>query len=257
VLVWDDENANGIMEDGEPGLEGVELFLVNDNGARTRLSNPGEGSTAHQVLKTNSEGKVTFSKVPAGMNIRVQVKDPPAAAIPTHRNKGGNDDADSDLNASSRGWETDRFNLNSFHQAGTYGRTAIGLRMPKTVVVRAFHDVNKQGVQNDAAVPLEGVRLQLLFSNKSPIPESFGGNAHEILTTGADGRVSFTSVKQGSTYVVKVLEMPAGLKPTHRNKGGNDQLDSDLRTNLFTDSFSFPNNIDEIYDLRDVGFMDV
>jgi hypothetical protein len=62
-LVWDDVNNNGTAENGEDGIEGVELLLyIDDDGT------PGISAGDTQVASTNTDasGNYEFTGLPAG-----------------------------------------------------------------------------------------------------------------------------------------------------------------------------------------------
>lgn len=128
------------MKTDEPGIAGVKVRLVNNDKKRTEVTNVGAGSTAHRVLVTDENGLVKFEKVPKGRNFRLQILNAPEGSVATSKNKGGNkngaDDVDSDLN---KDMTSDPFNLNKFTEYGTYNSMDMGLKLPKTVVVRVWN----------------------------------------------------------------------------------------------------------------------
>lgn len=258
VRVWDDVNGNGIQDVGEPGIQGVQLVLVNDNTNKTRVENIGGGSTAHMELTTNETGYVTFKGVPKSRTLRVQLMNPPLGAVRTDTGKGTDRARDSDLGSDMR---SSSFNLDSFRDAGAFGHIAMGFRMPKTVVVRAWNDLNNNGVQNEGEPGIPGVKIRLVRDNtaRSDLEDQLnGGNAHEELTTGDDGRVVFTKVPRGVSMRVKVTQGPGGnAKLAKLRQGRNDQLDSNLEslTTGLTNAWQLPATIEDLYDMIDVGYV--
>jgi hypothetical protein len=257
VRVWDDLNGNGVQDEGEPGIQGVKLRLVNADKDQTKLENCGGGSTAHADQATGEDGTVTFKMVPKGKKLLVKVLNAPKGSVGTQKNKGGNDETDSDLRADMT---SDSFNLNSFTTAGAYGNMDLGFKMPKTMVVRAWNDANNNGKQDDGEEGIEGVQIRLVVDGAElgtfdDLPDQGNdGTAHAQLTTGADGRVTFEKVPQGIKMRVKVVQGPANASVAKKNKG-NDQLDSDLNANGVTDKFQLPNDVSELYDMVDVGYV--
>jgi len=73
VCVWDDVNGNGLQDDGELGITGVDLSLVLDDLACSAVPDQQNGGSAHSVLTTGDDGVVTFTKVPKGTPLRVKV----------------------------------------------------------------------------------------------------------------------------------------------------------------------------------------
>ena len=55
---------------------------------------------------------------------------------------------------------------------------------------------------------------------------------------------------------VKVTKAPEHATVAKKNKGGDDQLDSDLdpKTGM-TDKFTLPNDVSELYDHMDIGYV--
>ncbi len=103
VRVFNDANANGIQDDGEVGIKGVHLRLVQSN-----YSDIADvGGNAHEEHVTDENGLVRFQSVPQNMHMRVQVTKKPDGAIPTHKDKGDKH-TDSDLNTNGY---TDTFSV--------------------------------------------------------------------------------------------------------------------------------------------------
>jgi len=57
------------------------------------------------------------------------------------------------------------------------------------------------------------------------------------LTTDVNGIVSFTQIPQRMRLRVKVAEAPGGAIPTNKNRGTNEEDNSDLNSNGLTDKF--------------------
>lgn len=247
----------GIQEEDEPGIAGVEIQLLNDKG-RKPLENIGGGSNAHEIVKTGEDGIAKFFKVPKAMKMRAKVLNAPPGSVHTtkanHKKTDATEQTDSDLN---RDMTSDRFSLSSFAGAGAYGALDLGFRMPKRMVVRAWNDANENGIQDDGEEDLAGVKIKIVQSNGKDLPQQ-GPNstAHLELETDATGRVTFDEVPQGIDMKIKVTKKPGKYKKvTKKRKGSDRQLDSDLNSNMVTDKFKLPSNVEEIFDLVDLGFV--
>ncbi|CAB0872201.1 collagen-binding protein [Corynebacterium diphtheriae] len=86
-FVWIDENGNGIQDDEEKGLEGVELELLGPNGDKVTDVN---GQPVANI-KTNSEGNYTFKDLPVLKNdekYTVKVAKTPEGYAPTKAHQG-------------------------------------------------------------------------------------------------------------------------------------------------------------------------
>ncbi|MBC2840230.1 malectin domain-containing carbohydrate-binding protein [Robiginitalea sp. SC105] len=95
--VWDDLNANGLQDAGEPGIESVPVFLTD---CVTELS----FSTT-----TDANGEYNFAGLVAG-NYRVQLPTLPGYAF-TSPNVGGDDNIDSDVTGDETSGAIDCFEL--------------------------------------------------------------------------------------------------------------------------------------------------
>lgn len=255
VRVWDDINGDGIQDEDEPGIQGVRLRLVNNDRDKTNVANIGGGSTAHSELTTNEDGIVLFKIVPKGRDFRVKVTNPPGGAVRTKQNQGKNEAGDSDLRDDMT---SDVFNHNSFTGAGAYGNIDLGFKMPKTMIIRVWNDVNGDGVQDDDEEGIEGVGLRLVLKKgETDLPDqNNGGNAHEEVFTLADGKATFTGVPQAIEMLVKVTVPPANAnKATKKNRGGDDHLDSELVSTVKSDAFRLPSDVSEMYDMLDLGYI--
>lgn len=177
---------------------------MNNNRNRTRVENVGNGGNAHEELVTNSTGMVRFTGIPKGRSFRVQVVNRPPGALPTHANRGKDQESNSNLNSDDT---SHAFNLNSF--AGEIFRGIhLGFRMPRDMRVRVWDDLNGDGIQDEGEPGIEGLHLCLVQDVKGrPRVENVGGgsNAHLDLTTDEDGVVEFQGIPRGRSFRVQVL----------------------------------------------------
>ncbi|QWW19733.1 hypothetical protein I6B53_00920 [Schaalia sp. 19OD2882] len=87
--VWFDQNKNGVQDDGEPGIEGVELTLTDEAG--NPVTNVFDVPVAPVV--TDGQGYYEFPNLPAGKKYVVTVTKAPSGYEPT---KAGATDRDKD-----------------------------------------------------------------------------------------------------------------------------------------------------------------
>lgn len=232
IKVFDDANSNGIQDEGEPGIMGVRLHLVTSDGER--LHNSGGNGTAHLELETDEDGFVTFIKVPQGTKYRAMVTKAPPGAVPTASRQGGDSTLDSDLRSDGSSYEF------MIHSSGAaYNSLDLGYRMPETVTVRVWNDVNTNGIQDVGETGIQGVKLRLVHEeNKKSLPNYRNhGTAHLELVTDVDGLVHFEKVPQKIKISVKVVTPPSNAKPTFKNKGNDTNLDSNLKNSGYSDPF--------------------
>ena len=248
VRVWDDENQNGLQDDGEVGLEGVKLRLVDKNKKEPLTES---GGNSHNELETDKDGYVTFTGVPQGQWLRVHVVDKPEGAIPTDANKGKDKEDDSDLR--NDGY-SDQFKMSD----GDYTEIDLGYKMPEDVAIRVWDDENANGLQDEGEVGIEGVGLRLVHRKGKKNLEDIGtgGNCHLEITTDANGIAKFTKVPKGIDLQVKITNAPAGAVTTKANTNRNkaEDKDSDFDTNNFSSHFNLKKFVGSTFSSIDLGY---
>ena len=259
VRVWDDTNANGIQDDKEGGVEGVQLRLVLDGGLE-HVSELMTDGTAQSLLSTNADGYVVFTEVPRGVFLRVQiVNQPKEGVLRTLHNAGSDSEKDSDLGHDGL---SDRF----FLTKDSMTEIDLGVLMPHDVRVRVWDDHNRNGIQDEEEVGLSGVKVRIIKAQDSSFYEgqcegddvtpeiSSVGLCNEELTSGEDGLVTFKNVPKGKFHV-KVLNKPKGLTCTLQSKGSIEQKDSDLGSNGISDVFDLSTFTEATFDEIGMGFI--
>lgn len=227
VRVWSDLNANGIYEDHEFGIEGVKLRLY-DERAKTFLAN-------HDEMTSDAQGWVRFTEVPKVMPLRVVVTEAPQGhAVPTLRNVVTDASSSSSLPSMLRNdASTDFFRLPSYEDRVT---TGIGYLLPMDIEIRAFNDLNNNGIQDEDDMALKGVRLRLQTHLAGEgwvtLPDS------PERSTDARGLATFTGVPQRQRLRVQVVDAPQGSIATTKRQGEDRTRDSDLRDDGTTDEFT-------------------
>lgn len=88
-FVWNDLDADGLQDSGEPGVQGVtvELLLASNN-------------SVVSTTTTDVNGQYHFSGISAN-SYKIRISNLPGGYVITDINQGGNDDADSDVYTSS------------------------------------------------------------------------------------------------------------------------------------------------------------
>lgn len=146
VRVWDDADGDGIQDETESGIKGVLLQVVNE-ATKEPLSSQ---------YFTNSDGFVTFQEIPQKTRVQVIVVNAPQGALRTRQNVGGDAEKDSDLGLNNL---SDPFFING---TSIVSHIDLGYQMPKSVTVRVWDDNNKNNMQDEGEVGVEGVTLQLV-----------------------------------------------------------------------------------------------
>ncbi len=223
-LVWLDENANGVQDDGEPGVEGVTVTLLDQDG------NPVEGV---EPVTTDENGEYLFEGIGCGVYV-VEFSEIPADSEFTDPNAGDDDAVDSDPTPTG-----------DDPTVGITGPVELTPESPDDPTVDAgivspapqevcsvrgivWDDANGNGRRGDGESGIGGVTVELIDAD---------GNVVATTVTGSKGRYGFTDIECGR-YQIGVPEVPDGMEPTDPRVGSDDRRDSDLEPGTgLTDPF--------------------
>lgn len=173
-FVWEDLNANGIWDAGEPGIPNVTVQLYQQN-----------GPIPIATTTTDANGNYLFTNITPGNYFVKFVK--PSGYIFSPANQGVNDQIDSDADPITG--ETPTITLTS-------GETDLswdaGMYRQATVGDFVWMDLNRDGYYNGADYPLANIIVNL-----------FNGSGVQIdsTVTNANGNYLFTGLNPGSYYV--------------------------------------------------------
>ena len=196
-FVWDDLNANGVQDSGEPGVDGVTVELLD------------LGGTVLGTTITSGGGAYLFDPLaPGGYQVRFTT---PAGYTLTSQDLGGDDTTDSDADATG---VTAAVTVTS--GAGTLDIDA-GIYQPVAIGDFVWDDLDADGVQDAGEPGIAGVLVEVRDS---------GGAVVGSDTTVADGSYSVTGLVPGDYTVT--FTGPVGSAPTAADQGGDDSLDSDV-----------------------------
>ncbi len=214
-LVWDDLNANGIRDGGEPGLPGATVNLYESGD----LINPIDTTT------TTALGNYEFV-VPSGTYV-IEVLPPlgPPNYVYSPQDQGADDTLDSDISQSDG--RTDPLALSS-EDALSFPDIDAGLHVGVTISGLVWEDQNLDGSQlDDLSNPEPGrasVTVQLL--------DSTGTTLLFETVTDSNGEYTFVDVPAGP-LILKVIPPPGfGFTAEDATVPPNDDIDSDV--NQFT-----------------------
>ncbi|MBK8055291.1 MAG: carboxypeptidase regulatory-like domain-containing protein [Saprospiraceae bacterium] len=196
--VWEDSNANGVQDSGEPGIAGVTVRLEDAAGNQARDIN----NILVPNATTGTNGQYQFTNLRPGVVYVVNFIAPNGYTT-TSRDSGSDDTKDSD--ASTTTGKSQQVTLSSGENnptidAGYYRRASLGDFV--------WHDLNANGVQDAGEPGIGGVTVRLF--NSSGMQEAF-------TVTAANGSYSFTGLTPGS-YSVK-FDTPNGYIVTPRDMG--------------------------------------
>ena len=216
--VWYDKNANGIQDEGEKGIEGVTVKLLDGSG--NPIKNPLTG--ADYVTTTGADGKYSFSKLNHGSYI-VEII-PPSGYIVSKKEEGDNSAIDSDINSDSN--RTDVISLDVEENNPTID---MGIFTP-IISGNVFSDGNGDGTINGTKISTaSGTQLYVTLLS----------NSGDILATKpllADGSYEFDGedgVEANSDYKV-VLSTSSNTKtstlPDNWNHADGEHIGTDAGT---------------------------
>ena len=203
-LVWNDLDGDGIHDSGEPGLSGVRVNLLDDEG------------NIVQTTTTNSQGIYTFNNVFPGDYI-VEYILPQNALGFSPQNQGANDASDSDPNPA-----TGRTGIVTVDFDEDNRITDAGVILPASIGNYVWEDLDGDGIQDSGEPPIQGVSVNLLDGL---------GNFLQTTTTNASGLYIFNQLEPGN-YIVEFPTSLSNFNLSPSNQGGNDGIDSDA--NLVT-----------------------
>ena len=207
-FVWNDLNADGLQDDGEPGIEGVTVRLLDAEGVEI------------DSAVTDSTGMYMFMVTPGDYTV---VFDRPGGFIPTLPEVGADETSDSNADPfdgqapvtvlSGR----DDFTID----AGFYEEASLGDFV--------WEDLDHDGLQGGGEPGIEGATVRLF--------DGAGMVLIATTVTDADGAYEFIGLPVGDYLVEFTPPVEIGLVLT-ASDAGDDALDSDPgddgRTDVFT-----------------------
>ncbi|MEB8433490.1 carboxypeptidase regulatory-like domain-containing protein [Cocleimonas sp. KMM 6892] len=204
-FVWNDLNGDGIQDADEPGVDGVTVTLLDNNGDTV------------STTTTSNGGAYSFSDLEPG-TYSVKFTDIPSGYIVTNPNQGGDDTLDSDASAADVPTDTVTITYGDYNDTLDLGLVTASLGD------FVWNDVNHNGIQDTGETGVEGVTVFLLDEN--------GVRTGEQTTTDSDGFYQFTNLLPGDSFGVEfdLANLPTGYEATIKDAGSDDTKDSDADT---------------------------
>ena len=228
TFVWDDQDADGIQDAGEPGLSNVTVTLRNSSG------------TVLQTTATDANGIATFEDVPTGTLLRLGFLRPTGHTFTT-ADQGSDDAIDADVvPATSR---TGTFSLTQGSQ--NYTLMDCGMWAPGTITTFVWGDVDNDGIQDAGELGLSNVTVTLRNS---------AGSLLQTTTTNASGIATFSNVPTATNIHLRYVRPSTAWTISPKDQGSDDAIDSDAGTAspFRTDDFSLTQG-SQNYTLMDCG----
>lgn len=224
-FVWQDTNANGLQDAGEPGLSGLTVNLCLDQACTSIIA----------TTTTDQNGNYHFSGLFAGIYF-VQVV-PGAGFTPTTSQIGYPVNASIDSGGNVSAIPTEVVLPINY----TDNTIDFGFVPPAQGAVGDFvwHDLNRNGIQDAGEPGMNNVTVRLFDSANTLV-----ATTTTVTHNGQDGYYQFTGLKAGTySVVVDSTTLPSGYTPTTTSAPGsspaNDSNGSPaavtLSTNLSTD----------------------
>ena len=216
-LVWNDVNNNGVLDNGEQGISGAMVKLIDSNGnvVQTTFTD----SSGNYVFKGFPPGTYTVEVTPPTSDWKSSTGTVASATGPYEPAPSPANGVDSDDNGSQSGVKFVSQPVTVTPGSATSGATInndtgvtanptvdFGAFMPMSLGNLAWTDSNNNGVKDGGEAGLDGVTVKLYKAdaNGNPI-----GGAIAVQVTSNGGHYLFTNLVPG-TYVVEVSGLPAG-----------------------------------------------
>lgn len=197
-FVWEDKNYNGLQDEAETGISGVEVQLLSGTGA------------ALQSTFTNTEGRYSFNQLPAN-DYRLYFR-PNEDYLPTFRRL----QPQGLVSVIGQDGKTD---LKSYTAPGTNSQEDAGFFRYACVGDYVWEDLNGNGIQDAGEPGIPG--LEVLLEGTA----GDGSQISMITLTDATGKYNFDKLLPG-TYTIKV-NLPDGFRTGPYRAGTNDTVDND------------------------------
>ena len=217
--VFFDNNNNGIQDAGDTGVAGV---LVTLTGAGfDGVFGTSDDTTNTQT--TDANGHYSFHNLAGEQDYKVQFSNTPAGYDFVSANVGGDDNIDSDVNASGA---TGVIRLDAAEDDYTIDAGLVA-RLG-SIGDRVWHDVNGNGLQDGTEVGVDGITVKLTGAGA----DGTLGTADDVVTTtttSGGGQYLFGGLKAGA-YTVAFSGITAAQAFTTKDAGGNtnEATDSDV-----------------------------
>lgn len=207
--VWEDLNKNGLQDDGEPGIGGIEVIIFRSFGV------------PFDTVFTNSEGIYKFTELRQGLYF-IQFMIPQTFTI-TLTDQGVNDDIDNDAD------ETGTTPLISLASGAELTSVDCGIfQSMASLRSVVWEDLNGDGVRQSNEARIPDIRLTLYDEADVAVASTISNSL---------GLYAFQEIPEGNYKVFVDLEN-TDYAFTSMDMAGNDLFDSDIHENGESDLFT-------------------
>ena len=213
--VWEDTNANGIQEDGEPVLKEVPVKLMMDNGNGWEMAKDVKGNPV-DANSTDDKGNYKFCHLKPAIDYKIVFTKPKGYYVT--KKDSGDDAKDSDIDENAEITVKKPVKDDMTLDAGLFKPACIGDYI--------WEDTNANGIQDDGESAVAGVRVELFKKGSTQAVVDADGNTVTLQTTKADGKYLFCQLVPGE-YHIKATT-PDDYYVTRKEQGADKGKDSDL-----------------------------
>ncbi len=201
--VWYDTNANGIQDNGETGVTGITVILMDANGMHI------------DTTTTNSSGHYLFTEVmPGEYQVHFDLNTIPDGYLVSSEDQGNDDSQDSDANP-----DTGKTALTTLDPGENDTTWDMGIYPLAFIGDKVWLDTNANGIQESDEQGLQGITVHLLDKN---------GTQVGTVVTDADGHYNFNNLIPGEYQIEFDLNtISDGYSVSPKDQGRNDSQDSD------------------------------
>ncbi len=209
-FVWEDTNGNGLQDQGESGIPGITVKLID--------ANPSNPETEIASTTSGNDGHYEFTDLDAGTyKVKFELKNNYSFSP---KNVYGTDSTDSDPDQSGK---TDAYILAEGENLNTVdcGMIPPANLVPGSIGDLVWNDSNMNGIQDQGESGLEGVTVKLLNADN---------NDAEVAstTTDSNGKYNFDNVNPGNYKIEVILLSNYVFTKKDANSNGSDDIDSDV-----------------------------
>lgn len=205
--VFFDVDLDGVFDPNENGINGLDVFLINEMTGAT------VSSTRTQVTPgtPSDDGFYKFSCVKPGMYYVLFERPGHLAASEAYR--GGNPDKDSDITHEYGINTTSKISISSDNMFLNIGA---GFQIKATMGDYVWLDENSNGLQDSGEQPIEGVKVYAYKPDGTLVSES---------KTESNGQYTLDGIAQGDYFIKFDAPTSYGFTGPH---AGNDEIDNDV-----------------------------
>ncbi len=207
-FVWNDKNRNGIQDDGEKGVAGIHVYLLDKDGKRK----------SNKRLVTDQDGKYLFAGLlPGTYAVEFDLSTLPVGYQVSPHKQGKDNALDSDGDVDTGITQSVTLGANERNLTLDLGINII----PASLSDFVFNDENRNGIQDENEPGIPGVIVELFMCEASVNDEPL-----ETTTSDEDGFYEFVNLEPGSYFVR--FTTPDGMVITQQYSGDNSDLDSNV-----------------------------